>query len=231
MEWAVCGQINLGIILFLSSFFVLLPHHKSVTTLIFIPLQNLFVCTGHSPFLYIHPWLYLVALWTPKCLVHKRCPLCELWGSVHTLSFKVLCGIIASLAFFLLQPVFSLLCHFETSRVLFSVIIISLKVCPVVKTTAHHLSVSCVIGLFGALLDLSRCLIPKTQLSFLFFIVVHLPARWWEYLHHYGHIFHTRILMGMTIHPGIDKIVRTWCWGSTPKEESVLGSQYRVGCL
>ena len=62
----------------------------------------------------------------PQCLAHKRCSLCEQEGRAHALSFNVLCGVTASLAFL----VFSFWCFFfETSWVLFSVKLTALQVC------------------------------------------------------------------------------------------------------
>lgn len=160
----------------------------------------------------------------PQCLAHKRCSLCEQEGRAHALSFSVLCGVTASLAFL----VFSFLCvvfffFLETSWVLFAKLI-ALQVCPVVQPTALHLSISCLTHLLSARLDPSRCLIPKAQLSVAFFTVVHYqPSEENTYII-MGTFSTWRFLMGMDIHPGIDKIVRTWYWGSTPKEEAVLGS-------
>lgn len=203
-----------------SPFFVLLPHRKSV------PLSFLF------PFLYVQgtvPFstLTLDYIWWPfeppvfgaqKVLfvwAGRQGPRpvlqCPLWGDSFLSIFSFL-FLVCGFFFFL-----------ETSWVLFAKLI-ALQVCPVVQPTALHLSISCLTHLLSARLDPSRCLIPKAQLSVAFFTVVHYqPSEENTYII-MGTFSTWRFLMGMDIHPGIDKIVRTWYWGSTPKEEAVLGS-------
>ena len=140
------GRLNLGIVLFLPSFFVLLPHHKSVPLSYFYSPFYMYRAQSlslHSPLIISGGPL------NPQCLAHKRCSLCEQEGRAHALSFSVLCGMTASLAFL----VFSFLCvffffFFETSWVLF-VKLIARQVCPVVQPTALHLSISCLTHLLS----------------------------------------------------------------------------------
>ena len=163
----------------------------------------------------------------PQCLAHKRCPLCDQEGRAHALSFSVLCGVTASLAFL----VFSFWCFFFFWNIMGIVLCKTYRTTsPSVQPTALHLSISCLTHLLRARLDPSRCLIPKAQLAVPFFTVVHCqPGEENTYIIT-GTFSTWRFLMGI-IHPEIDKIIRTWYWGSTPKEEVVLGThfpQYRV---
>lgn len=95
------GRRNLGIVLFLLS-------------LSFCLIANLYHSHFYSPFymyraqsLSLHsPLIISGGPLNPQCLAHKRCSLCEQEGRAHALSFSVLCGVTASLAFL----VFSFLC-------------------------------------------------------------------------------------------------------------------------
>lgn len=149
---------------------------------------------------------------------HAVGALCETgeWGSPHSHLSASSGGDGLLSIFILLQPVFSLLGIFKTSQVFFSVIIISLSLF-VVQPTALHLSISHLICLFSALLDPSRCLRFQKQ-SFPHCCAF--PARWWEYLHHYGHIFHMRIFMGINIYSL--RLTKSLKCDVIPKEEPAL---------
>lgn len=94
------------------------------TTLIFIPF---FICTGHSPFLYIHPRLYLVALWTSPVSGAQKvlCVWAGRQGPRPVLQRPLWGDCFLSIFSFLFLVVF----FFETSWVLFSVELIALRVC------------------------------------------------------------------------------------------------------
>lgn len=74
------GQVNLGIVLFLPSFFVLLPHHKSVPLFYFYSLFYMYRAQSlslHSPLIISGGPLNLPSVWGTKgalCVSSKAGP-------------------------------------------------------------------------------------------------------------------------------------------------------------
>lgn len=165
----------------------------------------------------------------PQCLAHKgalcvsrkagprpvlQCPLWGVTASLAFLVFSFLCVV------FFFGNIMGIVCktHLHCKSVLWFSPRPFTSRSPVSPTSWVH----------GWILpDVSfqkhSCLSPSSLCA--------LPAKWGRILTSIMGTFSWRFLMGMDIHPGIDKIGRTWYWGAHPKKW-VLGShcpQYSEG--
>lgn len=174
------------------------------------PFSPFFLCPSASSqicttLLFLFPFLYVQGtvpfstltldyIWWPQCLAHKRCSLCEQEGRAHALSFSVLCGVTASLAFL----VFSFSCVFFFFGNIMGIVCKTHCTASLSCGSAHgpspldllsHPPLECTAGSFQMSHSKSTAVCRLLHCGAL-------PAKRGEYLHHYGHVFHMTIFNG-----------------------------------